>query len=257
MTSLPTVRATRYVAPLREGGSMPGLMEADDEGTYVVKYRGAGQGPKALVAELITGEIGRALGLPVPEAVLIDVASSFGRLEIDYEIGHLLRTSEGVNYGLDYLPGSITYDPLVPPAPEAGFAADVVWFDAFTTNPDRTPRNTNLLEWHGHIWLIDHGASLYFHHDWGDLDGRVSDPFERVAQHVLLPFAGDLASADSRAHARLSSEVFESILAAVPDRWLADHYGGETPETVRGRYVDYLGARLASSASFTERVGRA
>lgn len=236
---------------------MPGLMEADDEGTYVVKYRGAGQGPKALVAELVAGEIGRALGLPVPEVVLIDLASSFGRLEIDYEIGHLLRTSEGLNYGLDYLPGSITYDPLVPPVPEAGFAADVVWFDAFVTNPDRTPRNTNLLEWHGRIWLIDHGASLYFHHDWGDLSGRVSDPFERVQQHVLLPFSGDLAAADVRARARLSRELFSGILGDVPDAWLSEHYGGEPPDAVRERYVDYLVARLEASATFVREAARA
>ena len=202
---LPTVRAVRYVAPLREGGSLPGLMEADDEGTYVVKYRGAGQGPKALVAELLAGEIGRALGLPVPEAVLLELDPAFARLEMDYEIRHLLRESEGLNYALDYLPGSITYDPLVPPEPEASFAADVVWFDAFITNVDRTARNVNMLEWHGRIWLIDHGASLYFHHDWGEVVSRAGDRFERVGDHVLLPFAGDVEAADARAHERLSA----------------------------------------------------
>lgn len=249
---LPTVRATRYVAPLREGGSMPGLMEADDEGTYVVKYRGAGQGPKALVAELLSGEIGRALGLPVPEAVLVELDPAFGRLEMDYEIQHLLRGSDGLNYGLDYLPGSITYDPLVPPAPEGRFAADVVWFDAFTTNPDRTARNANMLEWHGRIWLIDHGAALYFHHHWADVMARASDPFERVSEHVLLPFADDLRAADGRARDRLSRDLFERILAAVPDSWLVLGYGDERPDDVRGHYLDYLQARLEGPPRFVE-----
>jgi len=256
MSLLPVVRATRYVAPLREGGSMPGLMEADDEGTYVVKYRGAGQGPKALVAEVIAGEIGRALGLPVPEAVVVEVASSFGRLEIDYEVGHLLRTSEGLNYGLDYLPGAITYDPLVPPEPDPRWAADVVWFDAFVTNPDRTARNSNLLEWHGRTWLIDHGASLYFHHAWGDPVARAADPFERIRQHVLLPFAGDLAAADARARERLSPEIFRSILACVPDTWLDEGYGDEPVAGIRARYLDYLVARLKATAVFVEEAAR-
>lgn len=236
---------------------MPGIMEADDEGTYVVKYRGAGQGPKALVAELVAGEIGRALGLAVPEAVLIDLDPSFGRLEIDYEIGHLLRTSEGLNYGLDYLPGSITWDPLVPPAPAGGFASDVVWFDAFTTNPDRTPRNVNMLEWHGRTWLIDHGASLFFHHGWDDVMARATDPFERVAQHVLLPFADDLGSADERARERLSGDLFEATLAAVPDGWLELGYDDEKPDAIRGCYLDYLVARLHGSAAFVEEAARA
>jgi len=222
----------------------------------VVKYRGAGQGPKALVAELLAGEIGRALGLPVPEAVLIDLAPDFGRLEIDYEIGHLLRTSEGINYALDYLPGSITYDPLVPPAPDAVFAADVVWFDAFTTNPDRTPRNANMLEWHGHIWLIDHGAALFFHHAWADVIARASDPFERVTDHVLLPFADDVRAADARAKERLSAALFEGILAAVPDSWLKLGYGDEAPDAVRSHYLEYLLKRLQGSAAFVEEAAR-
>ncbi len=235
---------------------MPGIMEADDDGTYVVKYRGAGQGPKALVAELLAGEIGRALGLPVPEAVLIDLASDFGRLEIDYEIGHLLRTSEGINYALDYLPGSITYDPLVPPVPDGRFASDVVWFDAFTTNPDRTPRNANMLEWHGRIWLIDHGAALFFHHDWVGVMARAESPFERIAQHVLLPFADDVRAADTRARERLSGATFEGILATVPDAWLELGYGDEAPDAVREHYLRYLLARLEGSAAFVEEAAR-
>ena len=235
---------------------MPGIMEADDDGTYVVKYRGAGQGPKALVAELLAGEIGRALGLPVPEAVLIDLASDFGRLEIDYEIGHLLRTSEGINYALDYLPGSITYDPLVPPVPDGRFASDVVWFDAFTTNPDRTPRNANMLEWHRRIWLIDHGAALFFHHDWVGVMARAESPFERIAQHVLLPFADDVRAADTRARERLSGATFKAILAAVPDSWLELGYGDEAPDVVRAHYLEYLLARLEGSAAFVEEAAR-
>ena len=253
---LPTVKAIRYVAPLREGGSLPGLMEADDDGTYVVKYRGAGQGPKALVAELLSGEIGRVLGLPVPEAVLIDVDPAFARLEMDYEIQHLLRSSDGLNYGLDYLPGSITYDPLVPPAPDARFAADVVWFDAFTTNPDRTPRNANMLEWHGRIWLIDHGAALYFHHDWADVMARATDPFGRVTEHVLLPFADDVRAADARARDRLSCDLFERILATVPDGWLVLGYGDERPNEVRAHYLEYLLARLEGPPRFVEEAAR-
>ncbi len=253
---LSTVHATRYVAPLREGGSLPGVMETDDEGTYVVKYRGAGQGPKALVAELLAGEIGRALGLPVPQAVLVDLAADFGRLEVDPEIGHLLRTSAGLNYGLDYLPGSITYDPLVPPSPDGVFAADIVWFDAFTTNPDRTPRNANLLEWHGRIWLIDHGAALFFHHHWANVMDRASDPFERVANHVLLPFADDVRAADGRAKDRLSRSVFESILAGVPEGWLEQGYREESADAIRDHYLRYLLARLEGSASFVQEAAR-
>ena len=254
---LPTVRAVRYVAPLREGGSLPGLMEADDDGTYVVKYRGAGQGPKALVAELLAGEIGRTLGLPVPEAVLLDLDPAFARLEMDYEIQHLLRQSEGLNYALDYLPGSITYDPLVSPAPAPDFAADVVWFDAFVTNVDRSPRNVNMLEWHGRTWLIDHGAALYFHHDWGDVLARAGDRFEHVAQHVLLPYAADMAAADDRAHERLSRQAFADIVAALPEGWLADYYEGQPPDAVRTAYVDYLSARLDRSHEFTGEASRA
>jgi len=254
---LSTVHAVRYVAPLREGGSLPGLMEADDDGTYVVKYRGAGQGPKALVAEVIAGEIGRALGLPVPAAVLLDLDPAFARLEMDPEIAELLRASVGINYALDFLPGSITYDPLVPPVPPADFAADVVWFDAFVTNVDRSPRNANMLSWHGGTWLIDHGASLYFHHQWSDVPARALDAFARVRDHILLPFSGDLEDADARARQRLGTEVFEAILAAVPDRWLEDRYGGAAPEAVRATYVGYLNARSEGSSLFVEEAVRA
>lgn len=255
--TLSTVRAIRYVAPLREGGSLPGLMEADDDGTYVVKFRGAGQGPKALVAELLAGEIGRALGLPVPDAVLVDLDPAFARLEMDPEIQELLRASEGLNYALDFLPGSITYDPLVPPVLDPDLAADVVWFDAFVTNVDRTVRNTNMLSWHGGTWLIDHGASLYFHHDWGDVTSRTGDPFTRVRDHVLLPFTGDLWAADARSHARLGSDVFEAIISALPGTWMEDQYRGTPIAAVRDTYRRYFDARLSGSGVFVEEAIRA
>lgn len=254
---LPQVRALRYVAPLREGGSLPGLMEADDDGTYVVKYRGAGQGPKALVAELVAGEIGRALGLPVPRAVLLDLDPAFARLEMDPEIQALLRASEGLNYALDFLPGSITYDPLVPPPLDARLAAAIVWFDAFVTNPDRTARNANMLSWHGRTWLIDHGASLYFHHDWGDVVARAADRFTRIGEHVLLPFAGDLAAADAQAKTSLRSDVIDEIVAGVPGAWLRDQYGGAEAAAIRSGYRRYLGARLSGSGAFVEEAERA
>lgn len=254
---LPTVRAIRYVAPLREGGSLPGLMEADDEGTYVVKYRGAGQGPKALVAELVAGEIGRTLGLPVPRIVLVELDPAFARLENDPEIQHLLRASEGINVALDFLPGAIAFDPLVPPRPDAGFAADVVWFDAFVTNVDRSVRNTNLLSWHGKVWLIDHGAALYFHHDWADVQIQAERLFPHIRDHVLLPFSGDIAAAGVRARQRLSVAALEAILAAVPDDWLLHGYAEDPPDRVREMYLRYLQARLEGSAGFVEEAARA
>lgn len=254
---VPTVRALRYVTPLPEGGSLPALMEADDDGTYVVKFRGAGQGPKALVAELLAGEVGRALGLPVPDIVLVDLDPSFARLEMDPEIQDLLRASEGLNVALDFLPGSITYDPLVPPAPDPDFAADVVWFDAFISNVDRTARNTNLLSWHGNVWLIDHGAALYFHHDWRDPLSRVADAFGRVGEHVLLSFAGPIEEADARLRPRLTSQRLQSILASIPDAWLSCRYGDLTPEEVRSTYLRYLLARLKAADAFVEEAARA
>lgn len=252
-----TVRATRYIAPLREGGSLPGLMEADDDGTYVVKFRGAGQGPKALVAELVGGEIGRALGLPVPELVLVELDPAFARLEMDPEIQHLLRASEGLNLALDFLPGSITFDPLVPPPLDPGFAAVVVWFDALITNIDRTARNTNMLSWHGGTWLIDHGASLYFQHDWQAVLDRAADPFPLARDHVLLPQAGDIRAAGREARERLDEGVFEAILGAVPDHWLSVGYGDEPAPKVRETFVRYLVARLEAAHAFEEEADRA
>jgi hypothetical protein len=243
-----TVTATRYVTPLREGGSLPAIVEADDLGTYVVKFRGAGQGRKALVAEWIAGEIGRALGLSVPEIVLVELHPNLGRAEPDPEIQDLLRASGGLNLALDYLPGSFGFDPLVGP-PDGALASRIVWFDALVQNVDRTPRNTNLLVWHGRLWLIDHGASLYFHHNWPGRDGPALEavaqrPYAAARDHVLLPFADGIAEADADLAPRLTAGVIGEIVAAIPDEWLAAEPGFAGPEEVRSAYVTYLTSRL-------------
>lgn len=245
---LRTVTATRYVTPLREGGSLPAVVEADDLGTYVLKFRGAGQGRKALIAELISGEIGRSLGLSVPEIVLVRLHPDLGRAEPDPEIQDLLRASRGLNLALDYLPGSLGFDPIVEP-PDADLASRILWFDALVQNVDRTHRNTNLLVWHGKLWLIDHGASLYFHHNWPASDGPSLEavarrPFAAARDHVLLPFAGTLQGADADLAPRLTVEVLGEVLASVPDEWLAAEGGFADAEAVRSAYATYLASRL-------------
>ena len=245
---LRTVTATRYVTPLREGGSLPAIVEADDFGTYVLKFRGAGQGRKALVAELVAGEIARRLGLLVPEVVLAYLAPELGRSEPDPEIQDLLQRSAGLNLALDYLPGSLGFDPLVEP-PDSNLASRIVWFDALVTNVDRTPRNTNLLVWHDRLWLIDHGASLYFHHNWPARDGTALEaagrrPFTAIRDHVLLPFAGSISGADAALTPRLAPEVLRSIVDLIPEEWLTDEPGFESAEEVRSAYVAYLNTRL-------------
>src|SRR3954469_8137949 len=192
---LRTVHATRYVLPLREGGSLPAIVEADDLGLYVVKFRGAGQGILALTAELVAGEIGRALGLRVPEIVLVEIDPALGRNEPDYEIRQLLQASAGLNLALDYLPGSVMFDPAARETAPADEASLLVWFDAFTMNVDRTPRNANLLVWHGKLYPIDHGAALYFHHDWESRESKVESPFKQIGEHVLLPWAAQIGEA--------------------------------------------------------------
>lgn len=251
------VRATRYVTPLREGGSLPAVVEADDDGTYVLKFRGAGQGPKALVAEVIAGEIGRALGLPVPELALIDLDGRLGRSEPDFEIKGLIEASAGLNLAMDFLPGALGFDPVVPPRPDPDFASAVVWFDALITNIDRTPRNTNILVWHKQPWLIDHGASLYFHHTWSGYLSRSTDPFAAVRHHVLLPFATRIAETDARLKERLEPEALKAILGEVPDEWL--EVGAMPPDgsDVRDAYLSYLTSRLEASSIFTEEARRA
>ena len=243
------IRATRYVTPLREGGSLPGIVEADDDGLYVLKFRGAGQGPRALVAELIVGELGRALGLPIPEIVLMDLDPSLADAEPDQEIQQLIRSSGGLNLGLDFLPGSLAYSPAVGPTPSTELAADVVWFDAFTTNPDRTAQSPNILVWHGRPWLIDHGAALYVHHTWKDPAAHARRRFERIRDHILLPFAGPIAAADSRLSPVVTPALLEELVASIPDEWLTAVPLGDAAMQRRA-YVDYLTARLAQPRSF-------
>jgi hypothetical protein len=234
MAGLRTVTATRYVTPLREGGSLPGLVEADDDGLYVLKFRGAGQGIKALVAEVIAGELARGLGLTVPEIVLMEVDATLGAAEPDPEIQELITGSAGVNVALDFLPGALPYTPAAGFQPTPELAAEIVWLDALVSNVDRTPRNPNLLVWHERLWLIDHGAALYFHHrDW-DPETDAPKPFAGIADHVLLPMAASIAEADERLSARLTPEVIGTAVDAVPAEW-AD---GDA-------YADYLGRRLA------------
>src|SRR5437867_6333022 len=205
---LRTIRATRYVTPLREGGSLPAIIEADDLGLYVLKFRGAGQGPLALVAEIIAGELGRRLGLNVPELVLMEVDAALGRNEPDEEIRDLLRASVGLNLAMDFLPGSVMFDPAAGDFAAPDLASAAVWFDAFVTNVDRTARNPNLLCWHKSLYLIDHGAALYFHHNWTTIEQMVASPFPAIRHHVLLPWASEIEVAGARAHDRLSEAVY-------------------------------------------------
>jgi hypothetical protein len=248
---LRTVEATRYVAPLREGGSLPGLREADDDGLYVLKFRGAGQGPKALVAEVVAGELARALGLPVPEIVLVAVDPELGRAEPDPEIQELIAASPGTNVGVDFLPGSLAYSPASPADIDADLAADVVWFDALVTNVDRTPRNPNLLVWHGRPWLIDHGAALYLQHDesvWPDQAARRTFPL--IAQHVLLAVASSIADADARLAQRVEPVLVERLVTEVPDAWLGAD--GAERDRRRAAYVEFFARRLAGPRRFVE-----
>jgi HipA-like kinase len=239
---LRTVKVTRYVTPLREGGSLPAVVEADDLGTYVLKFRGAGQGRKALVAEIVAGEIARTLDLLVPEIVLAKLDPELARAEPDPEIQDLIRASAGLNLALDYLPGSLGFDPLVePPGPD--LASRILWFDALVTNVDRTPRNSNLLAWHNRLWLIDHGASLYLHHAWRDWRAASKRPFA-ASDHVLLPFAGDIFEADAKLAPRLRNETLRDIVDLVPEEWLRDEHGFEDAEAVRAAYLEFLSGRL-------------
>src|SRR3954471_2762163 len=250
------VRCLRYVTPLREGGSLPAIVEADDDGMYVVKFHGAGQGPKALAAELIAAQIGYALGLPVPETVLVDLDSALGLAEPDPEIQDLLERSAGINAGIDYLPGSL---PLGAPAgsgvsPE--LAASVVWFDALLSNVDRTPRNPNLLLWHGRLWLIDHGAAIYTQHSWSDnleaIAANAGARFPIIRDHVLLPIAASIEEADARLAPLLTAPVIEEAVAAVPDELLEDLPPFVTPADHRLAYVTHLTRRLAAPRAWVQ-----
>jgi hypothetical protein len=251
------VTATRYVTPLREGGSLPGLMEADDDGLYVVKFHGAGQGPRALVAEWLVGEIARALGLPVPEIVLVDVDPGMGDAEPDQELQDLVHRSGGLNLGLDFLPGALTFNPAAAPEVDPAQAADIVWLDAFATNPDRSVANPNILLWHGRTWLIDHGAALYIHHTWREPSTHALQPFDRIRDHVLLPYAEPVGAANARLAPRLGRGLFADLAAGIPDAWLPDDDRVGGADAQRAAYVDYLDGRLAASATFVEEADRA
>lgn len=253
--SLRSVQVTRYVTPLREGGSLPAIAEADDGFLYVLKFRGAGQGVKALVAELIGGELARLLGLRVPEIVLASLDAAFGRTEPDEEIQDLLKASVGLNLGLHYLSGSITFDPVVNKV-DALLASQIVWLDCLLTNVDRTARNTNMLVWNKELWLIDSGASLYFHHNWGSpVREQALRPFVQVKDHVLLPFASRLPEVDAAFRDILTPEWTEAIVDLIPDEWLVNYPGAATtedPAAIRKVYKEFLATRVASSSVFLE-----
>ncbi|GEN07424.1 hypothetical protein SAMN05443572_101557 [Myxococcus fulvus] len=253
-----TIVATRYVTPLREGGSLPAIVEADDAGLYVVKFRGAGQGAKALIAEYIAAELARAAGLRVPELVLVELDPALGRNEPDSEIRELLKASAGLNLALDYLPGSVTFDPVAGPAPKVDVASSLVAFDAFITNVDRTPKNPNLLCWHRELWLIDHGASLYFHHAWEDWEERSQSRFAPIKDHVLLPWAGQLPQAQALLSAHFTRALMETTVAGIPEGWLkAAESPFPTVEAHRAAYVSWLCKRVEALPAFIEEAARA
>lgn len=249
-STIRTVQVTRYVTPLREGGSLPAIAEADDGFLYALKFRGAGQGSKALIAELLGGEIARVLGFRVPEIVFAELDEAFGRTEPDEEIQDLLRASTGLNLALHYLSGAITFDPAVT-RPDAELASRIVWLDCLLINVDRTAKNTNMLMWHQELWLIDHGASLYFHHAWENWQEQAVKPFVRVKDHVLLAWASELTEADKVLRAKLTGPVIEHIVQQIPDAWLADG-GGRSPTEARDVYRRFLEMRVAASEVFVK-----
>lgn len=251
---LRTVQVTRYVTPLREGGSLPAIVEADDQFLYVLKFRGAGQGAKALVAELIGGEIARTLGFRVPEIVFATLDSAFGRIEGDEEIQDLLKASVGLNLGLHYLAGSITFDPLATPT-DPRLASQIVWLDALLMNIDRTTRNTNMLWWHKELWLIDHGASLYFHHAWENWQAP-RKPFPGVKSHVLLANASELEAVNEMFSTLLSPVVIDRIVSLLPDEWLTDPTF-TSPQEHRDAYAFFLNNRISNSSFFVNEAKHA
>jgi HipA-like kinase len=251
-----TVTATRYVTPLREGGSLPAIIEADDDGMYVLKFRGAGQGPKALIAELVAGEIARAAGLSVPEIVFVELDPDLARTEPDPEIQALIQASAGLNLALDYLPGAVMYDPVAERV-DADVASSVVWLDAYVTNVDRTPRNTNMLVWHRRVWLIDHGAALYFHHTWSDSRERSRDPFPMIRDHVLLSRAAALREVDAQMAEQVTPDVIAGIVELIPDAWLIGESAFDGGGQHRAAYTEYLVRRLEPPHVFIEEAIRA
>jgi hypothetical protein len=255
-STLRTVNVTRYVTPLREGGSLPAIAEADDGFLYVLKFRGAGQGVKALIAELIGGEIARALGFKVPEIVFANLDEAFGRTEPDEEIQDLLKASVGLNLALHYLSGAITFDPATTRL-DARLASRIVWLDCLLTNVDRTPRNTNMLLWHKELWLIDHGAALYFHHSWHNWQQQALKPFIQVKDHVLLPLASELELVDAEFKITLTGELIAGIVNLIPDEWLIGESSFTSPAEYKQAYVQFLTSRIANSAVFVKEAQHA
>jgi hypothetical protein len=253
---LETLHATRYVTPFREGGSLPALVEAEDDGLYVLKFRGAGQGTKALVAELIAGEIGRVLGLPIPRLAFMHLDPALGRNEPDYEIRTLLESSAGKNLAMDFLPGAITFDPMANKI-DAPLASEIVWFDALIMNVDRTARNTNMLMWHKKLYLIDHGASLFFHHQWESAANKFESPFAAIKDHVLLRYATDVKAAGQKFKPMLSQDLLQSIVAPIPDDWLNGEPFFASINNHREAYIDFLLKRIESSNIFEQEAIRA
>jgi hypothetical protein len=253
---LRTVNVTRYVTPLREGGSMPAIAEADDDFLYVLKFRGAGQGVRALIAEIIGGEIARALGFKVPEIVFANLDEAFGRTEPDEEIQDLLKASVGLNLALHYLSQAITFDPTVTRV-DALLSSQIVWLDCLLMNMDRTPRNTNMLIWHKELWLIDHGASLYFHHSWNNWQEQAKRPFALIKDHVLLPWATELDEVDLAFRTILTPDLIGEIVALVPVEWLGGESIFDSAEQHRQAYAEFLNTRIAHSEIFLKEAQNA
>jgi len=251
-----TVQVMRYVTPLREGGSLPAIAEADDGFLYVLKFRGAGQGTKALIADFMGGEIARVAGFKVPEIVFANLDEAFGRTEPDEEIQDLLRASEGLNLGLHYLSGAITFDPAVTKL-NSTIASRIVWLDAFLTNVDRTPKNTNMLTWHNELWLIDHGASLYFHHSWQNWKEQSEKPFVQIKDHVLLKQASELEKAGEELISVLTEDKIKAIVEAIPGDWLISNDNQETADEKREVYINFLTNRIKHSAIFVKEANHA
>lgn len=253
---LRTVNVTRYITPLREGGSLPALAEADDDFKYVLKFKGAGHGVKALIAELVGGQIAKALKLQLPELVFANLDEAFGRTEADEEIQDLLQGSQGLNLALHFLSGAITFDPVVTTV-DAKLASQIVWLDAYITNVDRTFKNTNMLIWHKELWLIDHGACLYFHHSWNNWEQHAKSPFALIKDHVLLPQASLLKEVDAEFKTLLTPEILEEIVNTIPQEWLEWEDTEETPEALRNVYLQFLQTRLNNSEIFVNQAQNA
>ena len=252
-SDLRTVNVTRYITPLREGGSLPALAEADDDFKYVLKFKGAGHGVKALIAELVGGQIAKALKLQLPELVFANLDEAFGRTEADEEIQDLLQGSQGLNLALHFLSGAITFDPVVTTV-DPKSASQIVWLDAYITNVDRTFKNTNMLIWHKELWLIDHGACLYFHHSWNNWEQHAKSPFALIKDHVLLPQASLLKEVDAEFKAILTNEILEQIVNTIPLEWLQWEDTDETPEALRNIYLQFLKIRLENSEIFVKQA---